>query len=133
MMTRKDFYEKVMAITLDDADVNDVYEYAKEQVDKMKKNDAERDEKRTTILGAVSATEFMTAQEISDALEGLYSMRMVSSNMTLMVKDGLAEKRKGKSGKMEYRKIETFSDPEPIDAGGITEDVASWDSSSEEE
>lgn len=133
MMTRKDFYEKVMAITLGDADVNDVYEYAKEQVGKMKKNDAERDEKRTTILGAVSATEFMTAQEISDALEGLYSMRMVSSNMTLMVKDGLAEKRKGKSGKMEYRKIETFSDPEPIDAGGITEDVASWDSSSEEE
>lgn len=133
MMTRKDFYKKVMAITLDDADVNDVYEYAKEQVDKMKKNDAERDEKRAAILGAVSATEFMTAQEISDALEGLYSMRMVSSNMTLMVKDGLAEKRKGKSGKMEYRKIETFSDPEPIDAGGITEDVASWDSSSEEE
>lgn len=133
MMTRKDFYEKVMAITLDDADVNDVYEYAKEQVDKMKKNDAERDEKRAAILGAVSATEFMTAQEISDALEGLYSMRMVSSNMTLMVKDGLAEKRKGKSGKMEYRKIETFSDPEPIDAGGITEDVASWGSSSEEE
>lgn len=133
MMTRKDFYEKVMAITLGDADVNDVYEYAKEQVDKMKKNDAERDEKRAAILGAVSATEFMTAQEISDALEGLYSMRMVSSNMTLMVKDGLAEKRKGKSGKMEYRKIETFSDPEPIDAGGITEDVASWDSSSEEE
>ena len=114
MMTRKDFYEKVMAITLDDADVNDVYEYAKEQVDKMKKNDAERDEKRAAILGAVSATEFMTAQEISDVLEGLYSMRMVSSNMTLMVKDGLAEKRKGKSGKMEYRKIETFPYPEPI-------------------